>query len=59
MLFFAGHGMSVADADGDEADGLDEALCFTDRSGQMTAAEALTDDALVTQRKKERRKKTF
>jgi hypothetical protein len=49
VLFFAGHGMSVADKDGDEADGMDEALCFTDRAGQMTEADALTDDALVTQ----------
>lgn len=42
VLFFAGHGMSVKDEDGDEEDGMDEALCFASGSEFKT----LTDDEL-------------
>merc|ERR1719379_194767 len=46
VFFFAGHGTSVVDVDGDEADGRDEALCFT-RDGRMSRAENLIDDDLA------------
>ena len=47
VLFFAGHGMSVADDDGDEEDGTDEALCFTE-NGVLNTKAALTDDTLAS-----------
>ena len=39
FLFFAGHGVSIPDEDGDEVDGYDEALFMSDHV-------AITDDAL-------------
>ena len=43
VITFSGHGTYVPDLDGDEVDGLDEALCPHDVE---TAGEALTDDEL-------------
>ncbi len=44
QLFFSGHGALLADTDGDEPDGYDEALCLWEADGQ---AGTLSDDALA------------
>jgi hypothetical protein len=49
VLFFAGHGQSVADEDGDEADGFDEAIVFENpANGQITGDQILIDDELAS-----------
>ncbi|MBK1684782.1 caspase family protein [Rhodoferax fermentans] len=45
VITFSGHGSYQPDTDGDEADGLDEALCPYDL---QTNGEALTDDEIKT-----------
>ena len=45
VLFFSGHGTSIADTDGDEADAKDEAWCFTDGDGNL--GPLLLDDELA------------
>jgi len=44
VFFFAGHGMEVADQDGDEDDGQDEAMVLVDRYGQIPRHAWMTDD---------------
>jgi len=41
---YSGHGANVADNDGDEEDGQDEALCLVTPSGQIDFDAFLTDD---------------
>jgi len=52
VFYYSGHGTSLKDDDGDEADGRDEALCFVDQDGQVTYDTCLRDDdfcKLITQ----------
>mmetsp|Transcript_38637 Transcript_38637/g.109547 ORF Transcript_38637/g.109547 Transcript_38637/m.109547 type:complete len:375 (+) Transcript_38637:89-1213(+) len=44
VFYYSGHGMSVKDHDGDEADGKDEAFCFIDEEGQVTGKTLMRDD---------------
>lgn len=44
VFFYAGHGTNVADTNGDEADGQDEAFVLVDGIGQVTADTLLVDD---------------
>jgi hypothetical protein len=44
VFYYSGHGMSVPDMDGDEADGKDEALCYVTRDGQVSRESCLIDD---------------
>lgn len=41
---YAGHGANVADKDGDEADGQDEALCLVTPDGKLDFDKFMTDD---------------
>jgi hypothetical protein len=45
LFYFSGHGTQIPDADGDEKDGEDEALCPAD-TGVDTQLNVLTDDEL-------------
>lgn len=42
-FYYSGHGASVADDNGDEADGKDECFCFPDRCGRLVG---IRDDAV-------------
>lgn len=45
IYFYAGHGTSVPDKDGDEDDGKDEALCFVNgETGQVSLKTVMIDD---------------
>lgn len=44
VIFYAGHGTNVPDADGDEEDGMDEAFCTIDVNGELTEDSVLIDD---------------
>jgi len=44
IFYFAGHGTSVKDEDGDEEDGQDEAFCFLTPSGKLTPQSCMIDD---------------
>jgi len=44
VIYYSGHGTSVDDEDGDEDDGKDEAFCFVDEAGQISAGSLLIDD---------------
>jgi len=44
VFYYSGHGTSVPDKDGDEADGSDEALCFVTADGQVSYESCLIDD---------------
>lgn len=44
VWFFAGHGISVPDKNGDEADGMDEAFVVPSKSGKVSTRAALYDD---------------
>lgn len=44
VFFYAGHGVQLEDQDGDEDDGLDEALCLVTPSGQIERSAFLRDD---------------
>lgn len=44
VFYYSGHGTSVPDKSGDEADGKDEALCFVDADGQVSYESCLIDD---------------
>jgi hypothetical protein len=44
LLFYAGHGTSVPDLSGDEADGKDEAFCLVTSDGK---SDRMTDDQLA------------
>lgn len=44
IFYYSGHGSSVPDKDGDEADGKDEALCFVGPGGQLAAKYFMVDD---------------
>jgi len=51
IFYYSGHGTSITDEDGDEADGSDEAFCFVDANGQISRDTLMTDDefaAIVT-----------
>jgi len=48
VFYYSGHGTSLADDNGDEADHKDEAFCFIDQDGQVTAETCLRDDELTT-----------
>jgi len=47
VLYYSGHGTSVEDEDGDEDDGMDEALCLVDSQGQISRETLLVDDDLA------------
>mmetsp|Transcript_56708 Transcript_56708/g.122064 ORF Transcript_56708/g.122064 Transcript_56708/m.122064 type:complete len:290 (-) Transcript_56708:40-909(-) len=44
VWFFAGHGVNVPDATGDEVDGFDEAFVTPDNDGRLTEKAVLVDD---------------
>jgi len=44
VFYYSGHGTNVEDEDGDEGDGEDEAFCFVDPNGQISANTLMTDD---------------
>lgn len=44
ILYYSGHGTSVLDRSGDEADGKDEALCLVNEDGKI---DRMTDDYLA------------
>lgn len=41
---YSGHGTSVKDMDGDEKDGMDEALCLVTETGELDFDQFMTDD---------------
>lgn len=47
IFYYSGHGSSVPDKDGDEADGKDEALCLVTPEGKIDWNAFLTDDELA------------
>jgi hypothetical protein len=44
FFFYSGHGASMADQDGDEDDGMDEALCLPSKDGRCDQSTWLRDD---------------
>jgi len=44
VFFYAGHGTTLMDQDGDEDDHQDEAFCFVDERGQLAANTLMRDD---------------
>jgi len=44
IFFYAGHGSSLKDNDGDEEDGIDECFCLVDKHGQTSKKDWLRDD---------------
>mmetsp|Transcript_49011 Transcript_49011/g.137188 ORF Transcript_49011/g.137188 Transcript_49011/m.137188 type:complete len:356 (+) Transcript_49011:80-1147(+) len=48
VFYYSGHGTSVDDEDGDEADGSDEAFCFVDPDGQISRDTIMTDDEFAS-----------
>jgi hypothetical protein len=46
IFYYSGHGTSVPDKDGDEADGKDEALCLVTPEGKLDWGAFMTDDQL-------------
>eukprot|EP00933_Yihiella_yeosuensis_P054501 TRINITY_DN5296_c1_g2_i1.p1 TRINITY_DN5296_c1_g2~~TRINITY_DN5296_c1_g2_i1.p1 ORF type:complete len:285 (-),score=48.81 TRINITY_DN5296_c1_g2_i1:172-1026(-) len=44
VFFWAGHGVNVADRDGDEADGFDEAFVTPTKEGKLSEKAVLLDD---------------
>lgn len=51
VFYYSGHGTSMVDTDGDEADGKDEAFCFVGEDGSLSADTFMSDDdfaAMVT-----------
>jgi len=44
VIYYSGHGTNVEDRDGDEDDGQDEAYCFVDAYGRISAETLMTDD---------------
>mmetsp|Transcript_49341 Transcript_49341/g.104962 ORF Transcript_49341/g.104962 Transcript_49341/m.104962 type:complete len:296 (+) Transcript_49341:107-994(+) len=44
VFYYSGHGTSIKDYSGDEADGKDEAFCFVTDQGQITYDSLLSDD---------------
>merc|ERR1719428_1687218 len=44
VFYYSGHGAGMRDQDGDEADGMDEALCLPDAGGNCTTTTWLRDD---------------
>eukprot|EP00929_Paragymnodinium_shiwhaense_P008178 TRINITY_DN112122_c0_g1_i1.p1 TRINITY_DN112122_c0_g1~~TRINITY_DN112122_c0_g1_i1.p1 ORF type:complete len:357 (-),score=82.49 TRINITY_DN112122_c0_g1_i1:112-1182(-) len=44
IFYYSGHGANLPDQDGEEADGQDEALCFTDANGQVNYNSCMRDD---------------
>lgn len=47
IFYYSGHGSSVPDKSGDEADGKDEALCLVTPSGELDWGAFMTDDELA------------
>mmetsp|Transcript_65753 Transcript_65753/g.203661 ORF Transcript_65753/g.203661 Transcript_65753/m.203661 type:complete len:359 (+) Transcript_65753:45-1121(+) len=48
VFYYSGHGTSMKDVSGDEADGQDEAFCFVTPDGQITYESCLIDDDFST-----------
>mmetsp|Transcript_14308 Transcript_14308/g.32510 ORF Transcript_14308/g.32510 Transcript_14308/m.32510 type:complete len:356 (-) Transcript_14308:66-1133(-) len=44
IFYYSGHGTSMKDQSGDEADGKDEAFCFVTEDGQINYNSCLVDD---------------
>lgn len=44
VFFYSGHGANVQDQDGDEEDGLDEAMCLPNKNGEVEPHTWLRDD---------------
>mmetsp|Transcript_95239 Transcript_95239/g.269059 ORF Transcript_95239/g.269059 Transcript_95239/m.269059 type:complete len:358 (+) Transcript_95239:97-1170(+) len=44
IFYYSGHGTSMQDTNGDEADGMDEALCFVGPGGQLAGNYFMSDD---------------
>lgn len=44
VFYYSGHGTSMKDQTGDEADGQDEAFCFVTADGQISYESCMTDD---------------
>jgi len=44
IFYYSGHGETVEDQDGDEADGRDEAICTVDAAGRCSKSTWLRDD---------------
>jgi len=47
LFYYTGHGDSMPDQDGDEEDGMDEALCTPDRAGNINQGTYLRDDTFA------------
>jgi len=47
FFFYSGHGDEVPDHDGDEEDGMDEALCLPDKDGNVNHGTYLRDDDIA------------
>lgn len=47
IFYYSGHGTSMEDESGDEADGQDEALCFVDSAGQVNYQSCMSDDVFA------------
>jgi hypothetical protein len=47
IFYYSGHGTSVPDKSGDEADGKDEALCLVTPDGELDWSAFMTDDDLA------------
>eukprot|EP00927_Polykrikos_kofoidii_P018651 TRINITY_DN1866_c0_g1_i4.p1 TRINITY_DN1866_c0_g1~~TRINITY_DN1866_c0_g1_i4.p1 ORF type:complete len:304 (-),score=55.17 TRINITY_DN1866_c0_g1_i4:134-1045(-) len=49
IFYYSGHGTSVPDKDGDEADGKDEAFCLVTEDGKIDWNAFMTDDEFSTE----------
>lgn len=47
IFYYSGHGTEVTDANGDERDGKDEALCLVTPNGELDWDQFMTDDELA------------
>lgn len=47
FFFYSGHGATMPDQDGDEDDGMDEALCLPDKAGNVDESTWLRDDDIA------------
>lgn len=47
LFFYSGHGALAQDQDGDEDDGMDEALCLPDKAGNINEGTWLRDDDIA------------
>lgn len=47
FFFYSGHGAEMKDQDGDEADGMDEAICVPDKAGNINEGTWLRDDDIA------------